>query len=50
MLHRVFAPFEVVEEVYVCEELEHVVALVAFGSRHEAAEANEELHGKNIYN
>jgi hypothetical protein len=46
---EIFGPSTMVEEVFMCNELEHVEAQVLFPSKLEAAEAFREFYGRNIY-
>ncbi|RLM58919.1 uncharacterized protein C2845_PM18G06590 [Panicum miliaceum] len=49
LLHVAFDPFGVVEHMHVLGESDHVLAVVVFQSKHQAAEAFEDLRGRNIY-
>jgi hypothetical protein len=49
ILCQIFGPSTVVEEVFMCNELERAEAQVLFPSKLEAAEPFREFHGQNIF-
>lgn len=49
VLHLVFDPFGEVEHVHMLGGLDHVLAQVVFKTKHAAAEAFGELHGRCVY-
>jgi hypothetical protein len=49
VIHAVFAPYGRVELVHIIGGLDPVLAHVVFETKHEAADAFGELHGRNIY-
>jgi hypothetical protein len=49
VVHAVFAPYGKVEHVHMFGDSDHVLAHVVFETKHEAAGAFGDLHGRNIY-